>query len=168
MLVNRDSISWPLIGWHVAGQLDFVVNQTPRYIHFCGISRNLIWNLTNTENISYYHGKNMWVFDQVDGGYDVYFLNIDLVSFLMPWNFSKYSWWRHQMEIFYGLLALCAGNSPVTGDFSAQRPVTRSFDVFFDLRLIKRSGKQSWGWCTETSSRPLWRHCNVPRVAHCH
>ena len=44
------------------------------------------------------------------------------------------------------LLAICAGNSPVTGEFPAQRPVTRSFDVFFDLRLNKRLGKQSWGW----------------------
>ena len=41
------------------------------------------------------------------------------------------------MEIFSALLALCAGNSPVTGEFSAQMQVTRSFDVFFDLRLKK-------------------------------
>ena len=39
------------------------------------------------------------------------------------------------MEKFSVLLALCAGNSPVTGEFPAQRPVARSFDVFFDLRL---------------------------------
>ena len=39
-------------------------------------------------------------------------------------------WWRHQMETFSALLALCAGNSPVTGEFPSQRPVTRSFDVF--------------------------------------
>ena len=45
------------------------------------------------------------------------------------------SWWRHQMDTFSALLALCAGNSPVTGEFPSQRPVTRSFDVFFDLRL---------------------------------
>ena len=38
-------------------------------------------------------------------------------------------WWRHQMETFSVLLALCAGNSPVTGEFPTQRPVTRSFDV---------------------------------------
>ena len=31
------------------------------------------------------------------------------------------------------LLTICAGNSPVTGEFPTQRPVTRSFDVFFDL-----------------------------------
>ena len=53
--------------------------------------------------------------------------------------------WRHQMETFSALLTLCAGNSPVTGDFPAQRPVTRNFDVFFDLRLNKRLSKQSWG-----------------------
>ena len=71
------------------------------------------------------------------------------------------SWWHHQMETFSVLLAMCAGNSPVTGEFPAQRPVTRSFDVFFDLSLIKRLSKQSLGWWFETSSRPLWRHCNV-------
>ena len=41
------------------------------------------------------------------------------------------------METFSALLALCAGNSPVTGEFPAQRPVTRSFDFFYDLRLEK-------------------------------
>ena len=71
------------------------------------------------------------------------------------------SWWRHQMETFSALLAICAGNSPVPGEFPAQRPVTRSFDAFFDLRLNKRLNKQSWGWWFETLSRPLWRHRNV-------
>ena len=46
------------------------------------------------------------------------------------------------------------------GEFPAQRPVTRSFDIFFDLRLNKRMSKQSWGWWFETLSCPLWRHCN--------
>ena len=45
------------------------------------------------------------------------------------------------MEAFSALLAICAGNSPVTGEFPAQRPVTRSFDVYFDLRLNKRLSK---------------------------
>ena len=49
----------------------------------------------------------------------------------------------------------------VPGVFHAQRPVTRSFDVFFDLRLNKRLSKQSWGWWFETLSCPLWRHRNV-------
>ena len=43
---------------------------------------------------------------------------------------------------------------------SHKRPVTRSFDVFFYLRLSKRLSKQSWGWWFETPSHPLWRHCN--------
>ena len=42
----------------------------------------------------------------------------------------------------------------------AQRPVTRSFNVLFDLRLNKRLSKQSWGCWFETPSRPLWRHRN--------
>ena len=65
------------------------------------------------------------------------------------------------MEAFSALLAICAGNSPVTGEVPSQRPVTRSFDVFFYLRLIKRLSGQSRGWWFETPSRPLWRHCNV-------
>ena len=58
-------------------------------------------------------------------------------------------------------MALCAGNSPVTGKFPVQRPVTRSFDVSFDLRLNKPLGKQSWGFWFETPSRSLWRHCDA-------
>ena len=64
------------------------------------------------------------------------------------------------METFSALLAICAGNSPVPGEFPTQRPVTRSFDVFFDLRLNKRLSKQSWGWWFETLPCPLWRHSN--------
>ena len=71
------------------------------------------------------------------------------------------SWWRHQMETFSALLALCAGNSPLIGEFPSQRPVARSFDVFFELHLNKCLSKQSWGWWFETLSRSLWRHCNV-------
>ena len=63
---------------------------------------------------------------------------------------SGLSWWRHQIETFSALLAICAGNSPVTGEFSAQRPVTRSFEFSFGLRLNKRLSKQSWGWWFET------------------
>ena len=68
--------------------------------------------------------------------------------------------WRHQMETFSALLALCAGNSPVLGEFPAQRPVTLSFDVSFDLRVSKRLSKHSWGWWSGTQSSSLWRHCN--------
>ena len=66
--------------------------------------------------------------------------------------------WRHQMGTLSASLALCAGNSPVTGEFPTHRPVPWSFDVFFDLN--KRLSKQSWGRWFETPSHSLWRHCN--------
>ena len=56
---------------------------------------------------------------------------------------------------------------PLCGEFTghrwlpAQRPVTRSFDVFFDLLLNKHLSKQSLGWWFQTPSCPLWCHCNV-------
>ena len=69
--------------------------------------------------------------------------------------------WKHFPRY---CMAICAGNSPVTGEFPAQRPVMRCFVVFFDLRLNKRLSKQSWDWWFETPPRPLWRHCNVPPI----
>ena len=70
-------------------------------------------------------------------------------------------WWRHQMQTSSASLAICAGNSPVTGEFPAQMPVSRNFDVFFDLRLHKWLSKHWLGWWFETPSRPLWRHLNA-------
>ena len=64
------------------------------------------------------------------------------------------------METFSALLAICAGISLVPSEFPAQKPVTRNFDVFFDLRLNKRLSKQPWGWWFEKLSRPFWRHRN--------
>ena len=52
------------------------------------------------------------------------------------------------------------------GEFPTQRPVTRSFDVFFDLRLNKRLSKQPWDWWFETPSWSLWRQCNAD-IIHC-
>ena len=82
-----------------------------------------------------------------------------LNSKLNQWD-EVMSWWCHQMEAFSALLALCAGNSPVIGEFSSQRPVTRSFEGFFDLRLNKRLSKQSRRRWFETPSPSLWRHSN--------
>ena len=59
--------------------------------------------------------------------------------------------WRHQMEIFSVLLAICAGSSPVTDDFPTQRPVTRSFDVFSDLCLVN-------GWVNNHETCDLRSH----------
>ena len=73
------------------------------------------------------------------------------------------SWWRHQMETFSALLALCEENPPVTGGFPHTGQLTRSFDVFFDLRYNKRLSKQSRRRWFETPSRSLWRHYNDMR-----
>ena len=82
----------------------------------------------------------------------------------------EYVWWNdtpctphpppHRMETFSALLALCEGNPPVTGGFPSQRPVTRSFDILFDMGLNKWLGKQSRRRWVETPCRSLWRHCN--------
>ena len=69
---------------------------------------------------------------------------------LCPW-FNLLAWWRHQMEPISALLALCAGNSPVTGEFPAQRPVTRSFDVFFNCAWI-------YDWVNDHKAGDLRRH----------
>ena len=61
------------------------------------------------------------------------------------------SWWRHQMETFFAFLALCAWNSPVTGEFPMQRPMARSFGVFFDLHLTN-------GWVNNRDAGDLRRY----------
>ena len=80
-------------------------------------------------------------------------------------GFVNHDYWRHGLQILdvwlcseasdhddaikwkiFRVTGHLCGNSPVTGEFPAQRPVTRSFDVFFDLRLNKRLSKQRWGW----------------------
>ena len=66
---------------------------------------------------------------------------------------GMFSWWRHQIETFSALLAICEGNSPVTKASDAE--------LFFYLRLNKQLSKQSWGWWFETPSRSLWRQRNV-------
>ena len=65
--------------------------------------------------------------------------NKDMVAFTI----FHWPWWRHQMDTFSELLAICAGNSPVIGEFPTQRPMAWNFDIFFDLRPDKRLSKQS-------------------------
>ena len=66
-----------------------------------------------------------------------------------------FAWWRHQMETFSALLSICAGNSPVTGEFLTQRPVTRRFDVSLICAWIN-------GWVHNRKAGDLGRH-----RAHC-
>ena len=77
-------------------------------------------------------------------------------------------WWSGNILTVFRPFSICRVHDDatkwkhfrVTGHLCAQRPVTRSFHVFFDLRLNKLLSKQSWGWWFETQSHPLWRHCN--------
>ena len=82
------------------------------------------------------------------------------------YRFIILAWWHHQMESFSMFLSICVGNSPVTGEFPAHRPVTWSLDAFFDLCLNKRLSKQSWGWWCEMPLCTTWRHCNLSHEYH--
>ena len=61
----------------------------------------------------------------------------------------------------FRVTGLLCGEFTGPGEFPTQRPVTRSFYVFFDLRLNERLSKQPWGWWFETPSWSLWRQCNA-------
>ena len=85
----------------------------------------------------------------------------------LTWNladFNKQSIQNTMMTSSNGkitaLYDLCEGNPLVAGGFPSQRPMTRSFDAFFDLHPSKRSSKQSGLWWFERPSPELWRHCN--------
>ena len=80
------------------------------------------------------------------------FISIDLMWPVSSWRYAVY----HIHMIFDGLR-----HDDVIKEFPSQKPVTRSFDVFFDLCLNKRWRKQSWGRWFETPSHSLWRHCNA-------
>ena len=76
------------------------------------------------------------------------------------------AWWHHQMQTFPRCWPFVR-ESTVTGEFPAQMPVTRSFDVFFDLCWNKRLSEQSRRRWFETPLLPLWRHCNCFDAFHC-
>ena len=61
------------------------------------------------------------------------------------------TWWRHQMETFTALLAICAGNSPITGEFPTQRPATRSLDFSLIYAWTK-------GWVSNREAGGLGRY----------
>ena len=96
------------------------------------------------------------VINEFDVTYGVYPVNSSYILTIIPGWFMTSS-----MEAFSALFGPLCGEFPVTGEFTSQRPVTRSFDVFFVLRLNKRLNKQSWGWWFGTPwCSLLWRHCN--------
>ena len=109
-------------------------------------------------------------------------------------NFHSWKWiWKYRLQLRRSLFPTClspkkerkdkskmtssngnifrvtgplCGEFTGPGEFPAQRPVTHSVDVFFDMRLNKRLNEQPWGWWFETPSWSLWRHDNES-VYHC-
>ena len=155
-------VSWFVIRTHcdlVTPYSDIISGQ--RWLRYTGLFSGVTQLLI--ESMLTYHRNCLWhsPFYIVRGISQVPLNSITLLKLLPRLPGFNESWWRRQMETFSALLALCAGNSQVTGEFPSQRPVARSFDVFFDLCLDKRLSKQSWDWWFETPSLPLWRHCNV-------
>ena len=94
-------------------------------------------------------------------------LQTNLFGMIFPLNGPKFGekWLLHRMMTSSnGNILRVTGH--LCGEFTGPRwiprtrPMTRNFDVFFDLRPNKLLNKQSWGWWFETLSRPLWRHRN--------
>ena len=93
---------------------------------------------------------------------DKYHVEMDVIQwtwygFLYPMMTSSNG------NIFRVTGPLC-GEFTGPGEFPTQRPVTRSFDVFFDLRRNEWLSKQPWGWWFETPSLSLSRQCNALRT----
>ena len=79
----------------------------------------------------------------------------------LPIAWVNESWWRHQMETVFALLALCEGNPQEIGGFPSQKASNVGFDVFFEVHLNKRINKQSSRRWFHTPGLSLRRHCNV-------
>ena len=103
------------------------------------------------------------------------YLCMDSVKFLLEAPGASILWgatilWRDADPFWGTSIRTGASNRDITvyqalRKFPTQRPVTRSFDVYFDLRLNKRLCKPSWGWWFETLLCPLWCHSNVKMAA---
>ena len=91
----------------------------------------------------------------------------ELMMPLLTWTYTSLGLNQYMMTSSNGNIFRVTG--PLCGEFTgpdefpAQRPVTRSFHVFFDLGPNKRLRKQPWGWWFETPSWSLWRQCNETR-----
>ena len=85
-------------------------------------------------------------------------------SIIFPRNYVVFmtlrKLWRHQMETFAALLVLCTGNSPVTGEFPAQRPVTRSFDTsMWYINVLYKS--MAWHKTAVIPLQTHWSYCSL-------
>ena len=67
---------------------------------------------------------------------------------MIIWILSHIETYQEIVKLFMmtssdGIIFRVTGHFSVAGGFPSQRQVTRSFDVFFDLRMNKRLSKQS-------------------------
>ena len=111
-------------------------------MHICWYAGSYEVRLVETKNLPSVKGKR-FVFAEL--------LQTGILLSMCENPQSSSAWWRHEMETFFALLVLCAGNSPVTVEFPSQKPVTRSLDVFFDLRMNN-------GWINNRGDGDLRRH----------
>ena len=129
------------------------------WYHVSGWIRTIMWLLSRTFILVFCALSASVMFSFMD------------TSWLSTCQISSLPYIQAYFVLFYNMMTSSNGNIfRVTGhlcgeftgpgEFSAQRPVTRTFDVFFDLRLNKPLSKHCRGCWFETLSRPLWRHCN--------
>ena len=141
----------------------------PKLLPFCPAGRLVKYTGTHspkTRNLPHFATA-------VSTNYDYFFPGVraplKLVLKIM-WSPNKV--WKVSTSCLFGMMTSSNGNifrvtGPLCGEFTGpgeyptQRPVTRSIDVFFDLRLNKRLSKQPRGWWFETLSCPLWRQFNA-------
>ena len=140
-------LNWPCCYWHMYNSYTVLTGMTE-----WGVIQGDVLILVNPWHAEFFLGKYKNIFA------------IFVIS-SQHW-YGIGTWWRHQMETFSVLLDLCAGNSPVTGEFPSQRPVMWSFDVFFVICawINGTLSKQSWGLWFETPSHSLWHHCNELKI----
>ena len=135
--------------------------------HFCsewsivGYGIGLFWDLRNWSDVCYVCKPGEQVLNNSLKYTLRHWYELILKTIVPEVSPATNPWRRYQVETFSALLVLCTGNSPVTREFPSQMPVSRSFDVFFDLRMNKQLSKQSRRRWFDTPSRWLWRHCNV-------
>ena len=120
------------------------------------------WTQYSTTPFLFIHTHNCWITLQL---FILVYLSLNMIYIIaitnirFPWCYdSRISHddgikWKHFPR--YWPFVRGIHRSP------SQRPVTRSFDVFFDMCSNKRLSKQWRGWWFETESCPLCRHRNV-------
>ena len=99
---------------------------------------------------------------------------LGLLHYMLPYQLNErvcvaYPWWHHQMETVSALLALCAENSPVTGEFPHNGQLRGALMISWISAWKKRLSKQARRQWLHTPSCSLWRHvatnCHIDATA---